>query len=150
MNINQHNNLLEMRVKLSALWIVVLFNMVFRDLHEFARTGYLEELLAMTSNGAEISQGLLMAAAIVLQIPISMIFLTQVLNVKISRWANIGGAIIMILSIIGSNLAPDLDDILFYTAGCAALFGIIWYAWKWSASESRNPSPLPESIKSSV
>ena len=59
-----------MKIKLSTLWIVVLFNITFRDFHEFLRSGYLEELLAMTTNGAEVSQGLLLASAIVLQIPI--------------------------------------------------------------------------------
>ncbi len=81
MTTNPNINLLEMKTKLSTLWIVVLFNMLFRDMHEFARTGFLEELLAMTSNGAQIPEGLLLGAAIVLEIPIGMIFLTQVLNV---------------------------------------------------------------------
>ena len=129
MTINPNFNLFAMKMKISTLWIVVLFNMTFRDFHEFLRTGYLEELLAMTSNGAEVSQGLLLAAAIVLQIPIGMIFLTQVLNVKVSRWANMIGAIIMIAGIVVNNLTPDLDDIFFYAVACAAMFAIIWYAW---------------------
>ena len=110
----------------------MLFNMTFRDFHEFLRSGYLEELLAMTSNGASVSEGLLLAAAVVLQIPIAMIFLTQVLDVKVNRWANMTAAVFIIVAIISNNLTPDLDDILFYTAACAALLGIIWYAWRWS------------------
>ena len=132
MNVNQKLITMEMKTKLSTLWIVVLFNMTFRDFHEFLRTGYLEELLAMTSNGAQLSQGLLLAAAVVLQIPIGMIFLTQVLNVKVSRWANMIGAIIMIVGTVVNNLTPDFDDVFFYTVACAAMFAIIWYAWRWS------------------
>lgn len=30
------------RALLSTLWIFILFNMIFRDLHEFARPGFLE------------------------------------------------------------------------------------------------------------
>lgn len=132
MTINQNINLLEMKSRISALWIVVLFNMTFRDFHEFLRSGYLEELLAMTSNGAQVSEGLLLSAAVVLQIPIGMIFLTQVLNVKVSRWANMIGAVIMIVGIVVNNLMPDLDDVFFYAVACAAMFAIIWYAWGWS------------------
>ena len=121
-----------MKIKLSTLWIVVLFNITFRDFHEFLRSGYLEELLAMTTNGAEVSQGLLLASAIVLQIPIGMIFLTQVLNTRASRWINIIGAIIMIVGTIAANLTPDLDDAFFFTVACAAMCAIIWYAWRWS------------------
>ena len=133
---NPKVNLLAMKTKLSALWIVVLFNMIFRDLHEFARTGYLEELLAMTSNGAQISEGLLLAAAIVLEIPIIMIFLTQVLNVKANRWANLIAAIMTIAMIVGNNLVPDLDDVFFVVVECAALLLVIWFAWRWKTEEA--------------
>jgi len=125
-------HLLAMKVKLSTLWIVVLFNMLFRDIHEFARTGFLEEMLAMTSNGAQISEGLLLAAAVVLEIPIIMIFLTQVLNVKVNRWANLIAAVFMLVAIISNNLAPDLDDLFYVAFECVALLLVIWYAWRWS------------------
>ncbi|MEO1392234.1 MAG: DUF6326 family protein [Cyanobacteria bacterium J06634_5] len=130
MTMSSSTTLLKTKTKLSALWTVVLFNMLFRDVHEFARTGFLEEMLARTSNGAQIPEGFLLAAAIVLQIPIGMIFLTQVLNVKVSRWANLIAAIIMIVMIVSSNLAPDLDDAFFAVVECAALLLIIGYACK--------------------
>jgi uncharacterized membrane protein YphA (DoxX/SURF4 family) len=132
MTTNPTNKLLEMKIKLSALWIVVLFNMIFRDLHEFLRTGFLEETLAMTSNGAQVSEGLLLAAAIVLEIPIAMIFLTQVLNAKANRWANLVAAVFMLVAIISNNLAPDLDDVFYVAFECVALLLVIWYAWRWS------------------
>jgi hypothetical protein len=132
MTINQNINLLAMKTKLSTLWIVVLFNMLFRDIHEFARTGFLEEMLAMTSNGAQIPEGFLLAAAIVLEIPIIMIFLTQALNVKVNRWANLIAAVFMIVAIVSNNLAPDLDDLFYVVFECAALLLVIWYAWRWS------------------
>lgn len=131
MTINPNIILLEMKMKLSALWIFVLFNMLFRDLHEFARTGFLEEMLAMTSNGAQISETLLLGAAIFLQIPIGMIFLTQVLNVKLNRWANLIAATLTIVMIISNNLAPDLDDVFFVVVECSALLLVVWYAWRW-------------------
>ena len=129
---DQNIKLLSMKLKLSSLWIVVLFNMLFRDIHEFARTGYLDELLAMTSNGAQISEGLLLAAAIVLEIPIIMIFLIQILNVKVNRWVNPVAAIAMIVAIVGNNLAPDLDDLFYVVFECVALILVIWYALRWS------------------
>ena len=130
-------NLLAMKMKLSTLWIVVLFNMLFRDIHEFARTGFLEEMLAMTSNGAQIPEGLLLAAAVVLEIPIIMIFLTQVLDVKANRRANLIAAVFMIVAIVSNNLAPDLDDLFYVAFECVALLLVVWYAWRWT-----NDKPL--------
>ena len=39
------NKIIGMDVKalLSTLWSFVLFNMIFRDLHEFGRPGFIEE-----------------------------------------------------------------------------------------------------------
>ena len=128
---NSNINLLATKMKISTLWIVVLFNMLFRDLHEFARTGFLEEMLAMTSNGAQIPEGLLLAAAVVLEIPIIMIFLTQVLDVKANRRANLIAAVFMIVAIVSNNLAPDLDDLFYVAFECVALLLVIWYAWRW-------------------
>ena len=127
---------LDRKVLLSSLWIVVLFNMLFRDMHEFARTGFLEEMLAMTSNGAQISEGLLLGAAIVLQIPILMIFLTQVFTVKVNRWAHLITAVIVIVMIVSNNLAPDLDDVFFASMEIVALSLIIWFAWMWPQQEA--------------
>jgi len=44
-----------MKSKLAAILTVILYNMLFREIHEFARTGFLEEMLAMMSNGAQVS-----------------------------------------------------------------------------------------------
>ena len=132
MTTNPNIHPLAMKMKLSTLWIVVLFNMLFRDIHEFARTGFLEEMLAMTSNGAQIPEGLLLAAAVVLEIPIIMIFLTQVLDVKANRRANLIAAVFMIVAIVSNNLVPDLDDLFYVAFECVALVLVIWYAWRWS------------------
>lgn len=133
MKTTTQTNPIDLKTVLSTLWIVVLFNMLFRDIHEFARSGFLEELLAMTSNGAQISEGLLLGAAIFMNIPIGMIFLTQILNVKVNRRANLIAAIITLGGIISNNLTPDLDDIWYVAVECAALLLVIWYAWRWKS-----------------
>lgn len=120
-----------MQTKLSTLWTVVLFNMIFRDLHEFARTGYLEDLLARTSGGEGISETLLLAAAIVLQIPIWMVFLSQVLRPGVNRRANLIAAPLMVALTVSFNLTPDLDDAFFAGVEVVALLAVVWYAWRW-------------------
>ena len=44
--ISHHKTIgMDIKALLSTLWIFVLFNMVFRDLHEFGRPGFLEEIM---------------------------------------------------------------------------------------------------------
>ena len=62
-----------------------------------------------------------------------MIFLTQVIDVKANRWANLIAAVFMIVAIVSNNLAPDLDDVFFVVVECAALLLVIWYAWRWAS-----------------
>ena len=115
----------DMRVKLSTLWIFVMFNMAFADIVGFVDPGALEEIMAM-----ELPQGLLLVFAILLEIPIAMIVLSRVLKYSANRWANIVAGIITILFVIGGgNLS--LSYIFFATVEVACMALIIWYAWQW-------------------
>lgn len=135
------NNRLAVQMKISTLWIVALFNNTFRDIHEFLRAGYMDWLLEATTNGAtDVSPTLLLGSALFYQIPIGMIFLTQALSVKVSRWANAIGASIFIVGIVAGSYVypfpPDLDDMIFFGVSIAAMFAIILYALRWKQEEA--------------
>ena len=116
-----------MKAKISTLWVIVLLNMLFRDIHEIATP----EFLAETMTQIQPTEELFLLAAIVLEIPIAMIFLSRVLKYGINRWANIVTGLLMIVLIVVNNTAPDLDDLFFATMEIAALMLIGWLAWKW-------------------
>ena len=130
MSINKETAKMDIKVKLSTLWIVVMFNMAFADILSFMleySTGHLPEIQA--------TQGLMLIAAIVLEIPIAMIFLSRVLKYGANRWANIIAGIITILFVIGGG-STYLHYIFFATVEVLCLSFIIWYAWKWSNPEA--------------
>lgn len=81
----------DMRARLSTLWVVVMFNMVFADILTFITPGALETLWAGQA-GVQITDGLLLAFAILLEIPIAMIFLSRILRSEANRWANTAAA----------------------------------------------------------
>jgi len=110
---------------LSSLWIFVLFNMLFRDIHEFARPGWIEELMSM-----EVAEGLLLASGIVLSLFISMIVLNRVLSSRAARWANVTVSVVAIAAMV-ANPPGDLDDIWFFAVELLALLAIIGLAWTW-------------------
>ena len=80
---------MDVKALLSTLWSFVLFNMIFRDLHEFGRPGFIEEITTGIVNGVQITEELMLLGGIMAEVPISMVLLSRVLNYRINRWANI-------------------------------------------------------------
>ncbi|WP_202951233.1 DUF6326 family protein [Xenococcus sp. PCC 7305] len=132
MNMIASNKTIGMDVKalLSTLWIFVLFNMIFRDLHEFGRPGFLEEIMTGIVNGVQITEELMLLGGIMAEVPISMVLLSRVLKYRVNRWANIMVGAITIAFVI-NNGVKDLDDIFFAAIEIVALALIVWCAWKW-------------------
>lgn len=120
----------DMKVKLSTLWVFVMFNMVFADIVGFLNPGALEEMIAMKP-----AQGLLLVFSILLEIPIAMIVLSRLLKYRANRWANIIAGVITILWVIGGG-NTSVSYIFFATIEVACMLLIIWYAWKWTEQEA--------------
>jgi hypothetical protein len=127
-NLKKDIHKMDIKEKLSTLWIVVMFNMIFADILSFITPGFFEELKAM-----QVNQSMLLIFAILLEIPILMIFLSRILNRKVNRWANIIAALITILFVIGGG-SLYLHYIFFATIEIVCMLLIIWNVWKWKNS----------------
>jgi Sec-independent protein secretion pathway component TatC len=125
---------MDMKMKLSTLWIFVMFNMVFADIVGFMNPGALEEIITGAVR-IEITQELLLVFSILLEIPIAMIVLSRILQYGANRWANIVAAVITILFVIGGGSAY-LSYLFFATVEVACMLLIIWYAWNWHKQEA--------------
>jgi hypothetical protein len=121
----------QIRLRLSTLWIVVLFNIVFADILSFITPRALEEIMTGSAGGLQVTQGLLLVFAALLEIPIVMIYLARVLPHRVNRPANIGAAAITILFVVGGGSA-SLHYIFFAGIEVLCLLLIVWYAWSWS------------------
>jgi Sec-independent protein secretion pathway component TatC len=128
-------NMEDMKAKLSTLWIVVMFNMVFADILSFMLPDFLEILQTGQAGGVPITQEILLVFAVFLEIPIVMIILSRVLKVSVNRWANIIAAVITILFVVGGG-STSLHYIFFATIEVACMLLIIWYAWRWPNPET--------------
>ncbi len=118
----------DIKVKLSLLWTIVMFNMAYADILSLYLPGIHEEL-ASFAGSTPISQ-LMLIGAITIQIPIFMIFLSRILNYKTNRWTNIIAGILSIVYVIGGgSLHPHYIFIATVEVICMLL--IIWYAWRW-------------------
>ena len=119
--------------KLSTLWVVVMFNMVFADILSFIKPGALQELWAGQA-GVHITPGLLLVFAVLLEIPIAMIFVSRILKAEANRWANTAAAVITTLFVIGGG-SMDLHYVFFATVEVVCMALIVRSVWVGRSSE---------------
>jgi Sec-independent protein secretion pathway component TatC len=130
----------DIRARISTLWIVVMVNMVFADILTFIKPG---ELQAMWDGqkGPHITQGLLLAFAILLEIPIVMIFLSRVLNGAANRWANTGAALVTVVFVVAGGMLT-VHYVFFAAVEAACMALIVWFVWARRASEAVVPQAV--------
>jgi hypothetical protein len=119
------------RSKLSTLWILATLNFLYCDvvtLMDRAR-----EFAAGSVGAIHVTQGFLLGAAVLVEIPISMVLLSRVLNYRANRLANVVGGITMTLvqalTLVISVPTPYYAFFSIIEIGCTA--AIVWYAARW-------------------
>lgn len=132
MNTKLTINYLDKRAKLSSLWVFIFLNMIFRDLHQLGHPGFIEEIMTGVVNGVQVTDGLMLIGGIMIAVPLLMIPLIQFLTFKANRLTNLVMGVLQIVSVIGVNRAPDLDDIFFAVIELVALLLILRLAWNWT------------------
>ena len=120
------------KIKISVLWIAVMFCYVYGDIFTLQVPGHLDKLIAGTLwNGGPLTQGLLFSFTVYMSIPIVMIFLSLILKPAINRWVNI---VVGSLAAIGPLLIVSGSWYFYYlitVVETALTLLIVWYAFKW-------------------
>jgi hypothetical protein len=124
----------DLGTRISTLWIVVMFNMVFADILTFITPGKLEALWA-GQTGPHITPGLLLVFAILIEIPIAMIFASRLLKQKASLWANTVAAVVTTAFVVGGG-SLDLHYLFFATVEIACMVLIVWSVWSLRSTDS--------------
>lgn len=123
-------NKLKPQTLLSTLWVFILLNIVFRDLHQLGKAGFLEEIITGTVNGIKITDQLMLIGGILAEIPILMVLLSRILPDKVNKWANIIAGVITLGVSVSSIAYADMDDIFHFVFEVAAILWIFRIAWK--------------------
>jgi hypothetical protein len=129
---------IDIKIKLSALWIVLMFCYTYADILGFYAPGNLEELISGEIAGIQMTQGMLFGSAVLMIIPSAMIFLSLIMMAKANRLINIFAGIVYLVVLVstfftGRNPAYYL---LFAVVKAILLGLIVWFAWKWPKTES--------------
>ena len=121
---------INVKLKISALWIAVMFCYVYGDYIQIYVPGILAK--AMEVKATTETQYQFFAVALLMAIPSVMIFFTLVVKPKINRWLNIILSTLYIIMLIATNLTETWVFYLFLTAIEVLIsVAIIWYAWNW-------------------
>lgn len=129
---------MDMKEKLSLLWIFVLFNYLYCDVLTLTDPSVLVELMTGSVGSLQLTEGFLLGASILMEIPIAMVLLSRVLKYKANRWANIIAGAIMTTVQISSLLVgtPTMYYVFFSIIEITCTSLIVWFAWKWPKQEA--------------
>jgi hypothetical protein len=115
----------DIKAWLSTLWVFMLLNYLYCDI--------------MTSFDPTVSAGLsrdaLLAASVLMEIPMAMILLSRVLKYRPNRWANIIVGMFMVVvqvSTLFIGSGPTVYYVFFSVIEVACLLFIVWRAWSWA------------------
>ena len=129
---------INVKMKLAALWVSIMFCYVYGDFLGLMKTGHLSEIIGGESLGMQITQQMLLGIAILMAIPIVMVFLSLTLKAKPNRWANIILGIVysgvILMTLLFTEFWAYFLVLVIVELVLTAL--IVWYAWKWPKQEA--------------
>ena len=126
----------ERRTLLSTLWIFALLNYLYCDVVGLIDPGLLSQYATGVVNGMAITPTFLLAASILMEIPIAMVLLTRVLGPGANRRANLVAGTIMTVVQAGTLFMGSATAyyLFFSVVEIACTAAIVWLAWTWAAS----------------
>ena len=119
---------METKIILSVTWVVVMLIYLLGDVLRICSGDLAKSMANMNFN-----QFVWLGIAILMLIPILMVFLTLVLPQPANRWANIIVAGFFILfNLVGLPTYPSLYDKFLLVVSMVFNGVTIWYAWHWA------------------
>lgn len=136
------------RMRLSTMWIFVLFNYVYCDVLSVMDPPLLRRALAGEIDGMHVTGAFFLAAAVLMEVPIAMVLLSRILSDRANWRTNlVAGGFMAAVQVITLIAGPrPTGYYIFFSVieiGCTSL--IAWYAWTWRVSSRRPVSELPAS-----
>jgi len=124
----------ETKIKLSALWVSLMLTYFLGDVLRI----FSGDFNAGAIGDMQISQGMYLGMAVLMVIPIVMVFLSLTLKYKANRWANIAVATFFFLfNAVGLPTYPSIYDQFLIVVGLVFNVLTVWFAWKWSAQKGQ-------------
>lgn len=124
--------------RMAALWVFVVLNYLYCDVLALMNPVYLRQVLAGQVGAITMSEDFLLAAAVLMEIPMAMVLVTRVAGYRVNRTANLAAGALMTL-VQAATLAlgaPPSYYLFFSTIEIAGTAAIVRCAWTW------RPAPI--------
>lgn len=135
---------IHVKIKISALWVSVIFCYIYGDYFGLFVPGMLQGMLEGKIRPlGPATQGVLVGTSLMMAIPSVMVFLSLVLKANLNRRVNIiFGAIYTVIILI--TMWNWAFYIFLGVVEIVLTALIVWYAWHWPKQEAKGPSlPTP-------
>ena len=120
----------DVRIILSASWIALMLTYLLGDVLRIYAGDFKPGKIA----GRPVTQNLLLGIALLMTVPIAMVFLSLTLSYPLNRLANIIPAIAFLgFNLIGLPTYSSAYDRFLMIVGVGFNVLTIWYAWQWQS-----------------
>ena len=112
------------KARLSTLWVFAVLNYVYCDV-----VTLMDPVKHLGS--VQLTPGFLLGASVLVEIPMTMVLLSRVLEDRVSRWTSICAGVVMTV-VQGATLLvgrPTAYYVFFSVIEIATTAAIVWYAW---------------------
>ena len=127
------------RVKISALWMSMLFVFAYVDLFSLYRPDFRADVEAGEVGGFAVNQTFLLATTAYVVIPSLMVLCVLVLRPRLNRILNIALAIVYAVSIVATTIGEWTYYVLGSLIEATLLAAVVFYAWTWPRRLARRP-----------
>ncbi len=119
--------------RLSTLWVFATLNYLYCDVLTLMDPAKLKQFLAGRVGGIDFTQGVLLASAVLMEIPMAMILVARLLKYRTNRVANLGAGVIMTAVQVATLFMGSATAYYWFFSlveiGCTSM--IVRYAWNW-------------------
>jgi hypothetical protein len=118
----------DVQIKLSALWVALMLTYLLGDVLRI----FSGDFTPGEIGGMEVTPLMYLGLAVLMVIPIVMVFLSLTLAHSVNRWANIiVPAFFFLFNLVGLPTYPSAYDKFLIIVGLGFNVLTAWYAWKW-------------------
>lgn len=119
------------RTVVASLWLFATLNYLYCDVLGTHDPQYLKALLTGTVGGIEMNQGFLLAASVLVSIPMSSVLVSRVAPHRLARiWSIAAGAVMTVVQLgtLGVGSTPTMYYLYFSAIEVATTAFIVWFA----------------------